>query len=91
MEREDARRLALGVYNGNKFRMSREVVRFCLVESNFRNTSYALRNGPVAYREAAVLCIYLQEPSDHGIVPNVLFVSLTLGTLRVTKALVSSV
>lgn len=73
--REDARRLALGVYNGNKFPTLREVVELCAIASISLNSSCTLREGLVAFRKAVMLCLYWQESSDRGIVPNLLFVS----------------
>lgn len=74
-KREDARRLALGVYNGNRFPTLREVVGLCVRTSISLNTSYMLREILVAFRKAMVLCQQWQESSGRGIAPNLMFVS----------------
>ena len=55
-KREDAGRLALGVYNGNRFPTLREVVELCVRTSISLSTSCTLREVLVAFRKAMVLC-----------------------------------
>ena len=83
--REDARRLALGVYNKQiPHAQSRQALRNRIKTSH---TSYALREGPLAYLETVVSCLCRRDSSDRGIVPNLLFVSVSFEKSRATKVL----
>ena len=74
-DREDARRLALGVYNKQiPHAQSRQALHNRIKTSEL-----------VAYLETDVSCLCRRDSSDRGIVPNLLFVSVLFERSRATK------